>query len=73
MTAKSVVINLFSRKMVMFYLSLAAIFLLTFWGKLEGDNFMIAFSLMIGSFVVGNVGEWKYKNANIDTSISHKP
>jgi hypothetical protein len=54
--------------MIMFYLSLLVIFILTYMGKLSGDNFLLVFGWCISAFVIGNVGEWKYK----DSSVSAK-
>jgi len=62
-------ISLLDRKMVMFYLTLTAVFLLSVWGKLAGDNIMIAIGWIVTTFVIGNVGEWKYKSGSIDTSV----
>lgn len=53
---------LITRKMVMFYLSLASIVILSLWDKLSTDNFMISFIAVLGAFVTGNVMEYKYRD-----------
>lgn len=51
--------------MVMFYIAMFIIFSLTYAGKLSGDNFLLVFGWAISSFVIGNIGEWKYKDTSI--------
>ena len=69
---KDTLLDWLSRKMVVFYLSLTALFILTFTGKLAGDNFMIGLGWIVSAVIVGNIGEWKYKNPTSDTTITSK-
>ena len=69
---KDTLLDLISRKMVVFYFSLSALFILTFTGKLAGDNFMIGLGWVVSAVIVGNIGEWKYKNSTSDTTITSK-
>jgi len=64
--------NLFTRKMIVFYLCLLSITALCYCGKLSGDNFMIALGWTTTAVIAGNVGEWKYKSGMIDSSVTTK-
>lgn len=54
----------------MFYFAITFVFLLTLWDKLSGDNCMLLFGWIITNMIVGNVGEWKYSNNGVSTSIT---
>ena len=41
------------------------IFLLTCFGKLSGDNFLLVFGWIVSAFVIGNIREWKYKTSTL--------
>ena len=55
MTWKQVFINLLTRKMVAFDLSLLATFLLTLWEKIPKENFSYLVPVMLTLLIAGNV------------------
>lgn len=67
---KERLLALIARKMVMFYFAITFVFLLTLWDKLSGDNCMLLFGWIVTNMIVGNVGEWKYSNNGVSTSIT---
>ena len=55
MTFKDTFLKLLTRKQVAFYLSWASVTLLTWAGKLSGDNFLIIAPTILVILVGGNV------------------
>lgn len=59
---KSSVNRLLGRKMVMFYIVITVVYFLSISDKLSNDNILIALGWIMTSFIVGNIGEWKYSS-----------